>query len=56
MDNVAFKDRNGEYHYGCIIREYRAFEGEIRYIIVDETNRHDYRCVKKNGEFVELVV
>lgn len=55
-DNVMFTDRNGEGRYGIIVREYGAFEGGIRYIIQDETNGRDYRCVKKNGKFVELVV
>ena len=55
MDNVMFKDRNGEGRYGKIVREYPAFEGGMRYIIIDETNRHEYRCVKKNGKFVEYV-
>lgn len=55
-DNVMFKDRKGEGHYGKIVREYGAFEGGIRYIIRDEINGHDYRCVKKNGEYKELVI
>lgn len=53
---VPFTDRNGEGRYGRVTREYGAFEGGIRYIIQDETNGRDYRCVKKNGKFVELVV
>ena len=52
---VQFTDRNGEYRNGEIIREYRAFEGDMRYIIVDEINGREYRCVKKNGEYVEYV-
>ena len=57
MDNVMFTDRNGEGRYGHIVRQYPSFEdGRIRYIIIDETNGHDYRCVKKNGKFVELVI
>lgn len=56
MDNVMFKDRNGEGRYGEIVREYEAFEGGMRYIIRDETNGREYRCIKKNGKFVELVV
>lgn len=53
---VEFKDRKGEYHNGTIVREYGAFEGDTRYIIVDEINGRDYRCTKKNGKFVELVI
>ena len=57
MDNtVMFKDRNGEGRYGRIIRSYGAYEGGIRYIIQDETNGRDYRCIKKNGEYRELVI
>jgi hypothetical protein len=52
---VNFTDRNGEQRIGKIIREYRAFEGEMRYIIVDETTRREYRCIKKGGKFVEYV-
>ena len=55
-DVVMFKDRNNEGRYGMIVREYGAFEGGIRYIIQDETNGRDYRCVKKSQKFVELVV
>ena len=56
MDNVQFTDRNGESRYGKIVREYRAFEGDWRYIIVDETTGRDYRCSKKNGQYIELVI
>ena len=55
-DNVMFKDRNGEGRYGRIVHEYGAFEGGVRYIIQDETNGHEYRCVRANGEYKELVV
>lgn len=54
--NVMFTDRNGEGRYGRILREYMAFEGSIRYIIQDETTGREYRCVKANDEFVELVI
>lgn len=56
LNIVQFKDRSGERRYGKIMREYPAFEGGIRYIIQDETNGRDYRCVRKNGNFVELTV
>lgn len=52
---VQFADRNNEGRYGQIVREYGAFEGGTRYIIVDETNGREYRCIKKNGKFVEYV-
>ena len=55
-DVVPFKDRNGEGRYGQIVREYGAYEGGIRYIIQDETNGREYRCVKKRQQFVELVI
>lgn len=52
--NVEFKDRNGEYRQGQIVREYRAFEGDMRYIIVDEINQREYRCIKTdNGKLIE---
>jgi len=53
---VDFKDRNGEFRKGKVTREYRAFEGDMRYIILDEINGREYRCVKVNGEYRELVV
>ena len=56
MNNVEFTDRIGEIHVGWIAKKYVAFEGQERYILVDEINQHEYRCVKKNGKFVELVV
>lgn len=55
-DNVIFTDRNGVARKGRIVREYMAFEGSMRYIIQDGTNEREYRCVKVNGEYVELVV
>lgn len=53
--DVMFRDRNGEDRYGRIVREYSAFEGGMRYIIIDETNGHEYRCVRKNGKYKEYV-
>lgn len=53
---VLFTDRRGEKRAGRVVREYGAFEGGIRYIIVDETNGREYRCVNVNDELVELVV
>lgn len=53
---IDFKDKSGEWRKGKVIREYRAFEGDMRYIVIDEITGRDYRCVKKNGEYVELVI
>ena len=53
---VNFTDRTGELRAGKIVREYRAFEGDMRYIIVDEITNREYRCVKKNGEYKEMVI
>lgn len=53
---VPFTDRNGERRIGKIVREYGAYEGGIRYIIQDETNGHDYRCVKVRQQFKELIL
>lgn len=54
---VKFTDRNNELRMGTIVREYQAFEGEIRYIIVDEINNREYRCVKVGeDEYKELVL
>ena len=54
-EQVQFTDRNKEDRIGQIVREYRAFEGDMRYIVVDETNGREYRCVRTNGKFVEYV-
>lgn len=56
MYNVIFTDRNGIERKGKLLREYRAFEGDIRYSIEDINTLKDYRCIKKDGKFVELVV
>lgn len=56
MGDVMFVDRKGECRYGKIIRMYGAYEGDVRYIIHDETNGRDYRCTKVNSEYKELVI
>lgn len=56
MDVVMFTDKNGEGRYGLIVRIYGAYEGDVRYIIQDETNGREYRCTKKNGKYKELVI
>lgn len=53
---IDFIDRNGEYRKGTILRQYEAWEGDVRYIILDEINNREYRCVKVDGEYRELVV
>ena len=53
---VMFTDKNGEGRYGLIVRIYGAYEGDVRYIIQDETNGREYRCTKKNGKYKELVI
>jgi len=53
---VNFVDRNNEQRIGHIVREYRAFEGDWRYIIVDETTNREYRCSKINGQYKEYIV
>ena len=53
---VNFTDKNDEKRIGQIVHEYGAFEGGIRYVIRDETNGRDYRCVRKNNDYKELVI
>lgn len=54
--SIAFKDRDNKKREGHIVHQYTAFEGGMRYVLVDDSTGHEYRCVKKNGEFVELVM
>ena len=56
MGEVQFTDRNGNVRKGLIVKEYGAFEGGMRYVIRDAETKREYRCVRKHGEFVELVV
>lgn len=54
--NVNFTTRDGDNVEGIIIRNYLAYEGGMRYIIVDISGR-EYRCVKDDdGNYIELVV
>lgn len=54
MIKVKFKTRDGVQMEGYLIRQYRAFEGDMRYII--QTDNGEYRCIKQDGELIELVV
>lgn len=55
MTVITFTDRNGTQITGELVHQYPAFEGGMRYIIVNHGK--EYRCVKDaSGKFVELVV
>lgn len=52
---MKFTTRDGKELDGTLIRKYKAFEGEMRYII--EALGVMYRCVEdENGNLVELVL
>lgn len=51
---LVFTTRNGEVKKGLLVHQYTAFEGEVRYILRTSDGR-EYRCVKRDGELVELV-
>ena len=52
---MKFTTKDGRVLDGTLIRKYKAFEGDERYIIV--ALGVQYRCVKdENGELVELVL
>lgn len=52
---MVFRTREGNIHEGKLIRQYGAFEGGTRYIIL--YNGKEYRCVKDNkGNIVEFVI
>lgn len=47
--------RNGVVIEGYLVRQYRAFEGDMRYIF--RTSNGEYRCVKDiDGNYREYVV
>lgn len=51
-----FVTRNGEEKFGYLVKMYRAFEGDMRYIFRCEDDGKDYRCVKcADGSFKEFV-
>ena len=55
MTLIAFTTRNGEQLTGELVHQYPAFEGGMRYILVNHGK--EYRCVKdEQNRFVELVV
>lgn len=52
---MKFTTRDGKVLDGVLIRKYKAFEGDTRYII--EALGVMYRCVEdENGNLVELVL
>lgn len=51
--NEVFVTRDGEKKLGTIIYQYRAFEGDMRYIF--NSDNREYRCVKIDGQYVEYV-
>lgn len=55
MTLITFTTRDNTQISGELVHQYPAFEGGMRYIIVNHGKQ--YRCVKdKDGKFVELVV
>lgn len=57
MTLVTFTARDNTQITGELIRQYPAFEGSIRYIIRNNSNGKEYRCVKDDeGKFYELVI
>lgn len=52
---LEFKTRNGEKLVGRIIKQYRCFEGHIRYIFETITGIQ-YRCIETNEGYVEEVI
>lgn len=51
-----FITRDGKVKLGYLVRRYLSFEGEWRYIFKCETENREYRCVRKDNVFVELVI
>lgn len=53
---IEFKDREGNKVSGRIVKQYRCFEGHMRYIFED-VNGRQYRCIEnENGEYEEEVI
>lgn len=51
---VSITTKNGVTIEGTLVRQYRAFEGGMRYIV--RTSNGEYRCVKDSyGNYVEYV-
>lgn len=51
---VQFTTRDGIEMNGVMMRQYPAFEGGMRYIIV--ADNREYRCIQVDGKYVEYVV
>lgn len=51
---ITFTDKNGIEKNGVLVHQYVAFEGGMRYII--EVDGVQYRCVEKDGKYIELRV
>jgi len=49
----TFTTRYGVEKEGQLVRQYSAYEGGMRYIF--RTTDGEYRCIKKDGKFVEYV-
>lgn len=53
---AEFITRDGKIKVGYLVRRYLSFEGEWRYIFKCENENREYRCVRKDNAFVELVL
>lgn len=51
-----FITRDGKVKLGYLVWRYLSFEGEWRYIFKCENENREYRCVRKDNTFVELVI
>lgn len=52
---IEFTTKDGLKKEGYIRRAYKPYESpDVRYIIVTDDHR-EYRCVKKNDQYVEYV-
>lgn len=49
-----FITRDGKVKLGYLVRRYLSFDGEWRYIF--KCNNKEYRCIRKDNVFVELVL
>ena len=54
---VTFTARDNTQITGELVRAYEAYEGGMRYIIRNNSNGRDYRCVRDDeGKYYELVI
>ena len=51
-----FITREGKVKLGYLVRRYLSFEGEWRYIFKCDKDKREYRCIRKDNAFVELVL